>query len=134
MKPLILVLMVLHISRGEAQINWRATTDWKIYNPGGTDIFKLPADSLAHLRSYSLQHDSMQQFLDTITALPRTIRPAWMGGILASFIFNGEVHKIEISSYAGFFYDEKLKTYFQLPSESKDTWFAYLNNCLLAIE
>ena len=93
-----------------------------------------PVDSLVFLRSRALAGDSVRQFLDSAEALPSGVRPAWMGGFLVTCVFHGEVRKIEVSSYGGFFYDQGSKTYFQLPGEKKDEWFTYLNGCLSAIE
>jgi hypothetical protein len=134
MRQLILALLVLTTTLTEAQVNWKETSDWKIYNPGRLNIFTIPLDSLAYLRSRALAGDSVRQFLDSIKALPGTVRPAWMGGSLVSCLFHGEVRKIEVSSYGGFFYDQGSKTYFQLPAEKKDEWFTYLNGCLSTIE
>jgi hypothetical protein len=134
MKQIALALLLLNTTLGNAQINWKETSDWKIYNPGRLNIFTLPIDSLAFLRSRSLQGDSVRQLLDSVKSLPRAIRPAWMGGFLITYVFHGEVRKLEISSYGGFFYDQGSKTYFQLPAEKKDRWFTYLNHCLSEIE
>jgi hypothetical protein len=134
MKQLILAFFVLTTTLAEAQVNWQETTDWKIYNPGRLNIFTTPLDSLVYLRSRALAGDSVRQFLDSVKALPSVIRPAWMGGFLVTYIFHGDVRKIEVSSYGGFFYDQRSKTYFQLPAGKKDEWFTYLDDCFSAIE
>jgi len=134
MRQLILALLVLTTTLTEVQVNWKETSDWKIYNPGRLNIFTVPLDSLVYLRSRALAGDSVRQFLDSVKALPSGVRPAWMGGFLVTCVFRGEMRKIEVSSYGGFFYDPGSKTYFQLPAETKDSWFTYLNECLLAIE
>jgi len=127
-------MLILTTTLAGAQVSWKETTDWKIYNPGRLNIFTVPIDSLVYLRSRNLPTDSVRQFLDSVKALPSSVRPAWMGGFLATYIFHGDLRKIEVSSYGGFFYDQRSKIYFQLPAEKKDEWFSYLNNCLSAIE
>jgi len=134
MRQLILALLVLTTTLTEAQVNWKETTDWKIYNPGRLNIFTVSVDSLLYLRSRALPGDSVLQFLDSVKPLPKTVRPSWMGGFLVTCVFHGQVRKIEISSYGGFFYDQESKNYFQLPAEKKDEWFTYLSSCLSAIK
>jgi hypothetical protein len=134
MRQLILALLVLTTTYTEAQVNWKETRDWKVYNPGRLNIFTVPVDSLVYLPSRALARDSIRQFLDSVKALPSAVRPAWMGGFLVSCVSHGEVRKIEVSSYGGFFYDKGSKAYYQLPAEKKDIWFTYLNDCLAAIE
>lgn len=51
-----------------------------------------------------------------------------MGGYLATYNLGGALRKVDISSYGGYFYDEKTGTYYQMPIEKIDAWLEFLRN------
>jgi len=114
----------------QAQVKtWETTTDWKLYKIQGNEAFRCPVDSLKSKESVSLDKDSVVAFLSSATAWPKNKNSFWMGSFLISFEDKGHsLHKIDVSMYAGFLYDEQLKTYFQLTGEVKKEWMQFIND------
>jgi hypothetical protein len=108
-------------------VQWSDTKNWKIYNVDGNNVFTLTPDSLQQYKSLSLNNDSIQNFLKAAAPIPAGNVPLWMGAYAISYIIQGDQTKIIIvSTYAGFFYDPLIKTYFQLPKDLRTNWLNYL--------
>jgi hypothetical protein len=117
----------------QGQVLWMKAQNWKIYN-GGDSSFAISIDSLKGEKYHQLNADSMRYFLDSVTLLPNNIQPGWMGVYLTTCVIEGEIRKVLISYYAGFFYDEKSRRYYQIPASKKDDWRNYLDACLISIQ
>lgn len=113
-----------------AQVNWRSTTDWKLYKVPNSILFRAAPDSLAGFKAYSLNRDSILIFFDQAKPLPKeTPAQAWMGGFLATFQYEGKIRKLLLSSYGAYVWDPQDKRYYQLPLIVKDEWWSYINGC-----
>jgi hypothetical protein len=133
MKHILTAILVLVIGCGQSQVNWQQASNWRLYRVTGNAIFSISVDSLSRLKSYPLRTDSMAGLLDSVGQLPADVKPAWMGGKVATCICNGKTRKILISDYAGYFYDQLSGTYFQLSPQKKDEWMDYINSCVLRL-
>jgi hypothetical protein len=133
MKNILLGLAVLAFYHGQNPINWQQASHWRLYKIKGSLQFSISADSLNLFKNYQLRSDSMAYFLHSADPLPADARPTWMGGAVASCLYDGKIRKILISSYGGFFYDQISDTFFQLPGQMKDDWRKYINGCLSAL-
>lgn len=110
-------------------IHWENTRNWKIYtlNKSST-VFKLPADSLHNLNGAALGDDSMHIFLSTAKLLHVPMSPAWMGCYLTSCENEkGQLMKIVVSVYGGFFLNYFDGNYYQLDPALTRIWLAYMN-------
>lgn len=110
-------------------IHWDNTRNWKIYalNKSST-VFSLPADSLSNLHGASLGDDSMHIFLSSAKLLHVPMSPAWMGCYLISCENEkGQVMKVVVSVYGGFFLDYFDGNYYQLDPGLIRIWLDYLN-------
>jgi len=130
MKIIMVVLMLLNLFPSQEPINWQKTSHWQLYKINDRVMFSISTDSLKLFKNYQLQPDSIMNFLNGIIQLPKIQGVAWMGGVLASCVYDGKVRKILISDYGGFFYDQASGNCFQLPTQVKDDWMVYINNCL----
>ena len=130
MKNILLAFAFLAFTRSRSSINWQQTSHWRLYNIKEAVQFSISADSLSGLKNYQLQSDSVMNFLHGIESLPVEENPVWMGGAVATCLYDGKIRKILISSYGGFFYDQASGTFFQLPTQMKDAWLQYINSCL----
>src|SRR5580692_2230189 len=106
MKNILLGLAVLIFYRIQSPVNWPQTSHWRLYKIRGSVQFSISADSLNLLKNYQLRSDSMVYFLHSADPFPSTTRPTWMGGAVATCLYDGKIRKILISSYGGFFYDQ----------------------------
>jgi hypothetical protein len=113
-----------------AQTEWSKSSNWKIYKVPGPAVFKIPIDSLRRTNSRPLQKDSLMSYLGTCTILPDSIHPLWMGGWVATYESSGKMHKIQISAYGGFFYDQSAARYYQIPVALKDDWMTYIKQII----
>jgi len=132
MKNILLAFVVLAFTHNQSPINWKQTSHWRLYKINGVQ-FSISADSLSLFKNYQLQSDSIVTFLHGVEAIPADARPVWMGGFVATCLYDGKIRKILISSYGGFFYDQTSGTFFQLPAQMKDDWLQYINSCLSAL-
>lgn len=130
MKTFLAFLMAFGSLNNVAQIDWGKTTHWKIYKVPGPIIFQIPIDSLTRLNSQALRKDSILMYIGNSKILPDSIKPVWMGGWVATYELSGEVHKIQISAYGGFFYDQTSGRYYEIPMEMRDEWMTYINQAL----
>ena len=130
MKNILLAFAFLAFTRSHSPINWQQTSHWRLYKIKDSVQFSILADSLSLFKNYQLQSDSMVNFLHGVLPLPADEGPAWMGGAVATCLYDGKIRKILISSYGGFFYDQASGTFYQLPVQVKDRWLSYINSCL----
>jgi len=133
MKNILLAFAVLTFCHSQSPINWQQTSHWRLYKIKGSVQFSISADSLFLFKNYQLRSDSMSYFLHSTDPFPADARPTWMGGVVATCLYDGKIRKILISSYGGFFYDQTSGTFFQLPAQMKDDWLQYINSCLSAL-
>ncbi len=130
MKTFLVLLIVFGAFNTEAQIDWGKSSHWKIYKVPEPIMFKIPIDSLPQTNSQTLRKDSILIYIGSSTILPDSIKPVWMGGWLATYEFSGQEHKIEISSYGAFFYDQSTNRFYQIPMELKEDWMTYIHQKL----
>jgi len=129
----VIILSVDVHTNVRGQVLWKNAQSWKLYDEGDSS-FSLSVDSLKGLRYYQLNTDSMKCFLDSVTLLPNDVQPASMGAYLTTCTFEGATRKVLISYYAGFFYDENTKRYYQISSLKRADWRNYLDACLTSVQ
>ena len=126
----LVVILLLCTIKGTCfsqNLGWDKTVNWKLYDVHDQKAFLYSLDTLQYFKSIGLDKDKMQMFLQNVTIIQKDNEPVWMGFYVATCkLQDGTFVKIDISMYGGFFYDEKTKTYYQLPSNLKDDWFNYL--------
>jgi hypothetical protein len=105
---------------------WNNAINWTLYDLKGTKFYKLPVDSLLQLPHLKLDSVMMGGFLLGATQLPPKKTPAWMGAYVVSYIYQQQIHKVDISTYNGFFYDESSNTFYQIEAEKQKNWHDYL--------
>ena len=129
-KNLFLLLALFCCSHALPQNNgWSKASGWKLYQIQGNSAFKCTADSLKNLQNVLLDPDSLNYFLKAASAWPDDNYPLWMGSYLISYAdLKGGMHKIDISMYGSFFYDEGMGMgkYFQVPAHLKKGWLAFI--------
>ena len=114
--------------------NWQKATAWTLYDLQGKKPWKIPFDSLGSFSHKSLNSDSMQFFLAKTTTIPLEKAPVWMGAYAATCVLDNKKRKIDISVYAGFFYDEVEKQYYQIPSDIQQDWLNYLSDVAASLQ
>src|ERR1700749_38523 len=122
MKFFLFGITILIFYHYQGQINWEKTNHWRLYKIKESVQFSISADSLFLFKNYQLQADSMVYFLRSADSIPANARPVWMGGAIATCLYNGKIRKILISSYGGFFYDQSSDKFFQLSDQVRDKW------------
>ena len=108
--------------------DWQKTSDWKLYSIHRGGSLQYPVDSLQHFKSVALNPDSMQFFLQKMSVWPKEKTALWMGAFIASYKSGNEMHKLDISTYGGFIFDESSKQYFELPERYRTAWLDFLND------
>jgi len=91
-------------------------------------FYKVKTDSLSFYNSQPLNDDSMRDFLATASGLASEQAPLWMGAFVTSCLIDGKMHKVDISSYGTFFFDETAKKYYQVTQDVRTDWLNYLAN------
>lgn len=127
---LFFALIISTLVSCSGQVEWSKANNWKIYRIQGPSVFGIDTDTLKHIKSYDLNQDSINSFLGGLKELHN--KPVWMGAYVASYNFNGEIRKVEISQYGGFFHDDLSGKYFQLSEDNRDAWLDYLHDCYIA--
>jgi hypothetical protein len=130
MKALLAFIIVFSTFNAVAQMDWSKTSRWKIYKVPEPIMFRIPIDSLTQTKSQTLREDSILMYIGTSTILPDSIKPIWMGGWVATYELSGQEHKIEISSYGAFFYDQSSNRFYQIPMEIKEDWMTFIHQKL----
>jgi len=129
MKAYIINLFVTLIGIASQQIpDWNKTTNWNLYDTGGKKNLSMPLDSVLLCKSVPLPSDSMHVFLNQLYPWPKGKQyPVWMGAFCGTYEINSIPHKVDISMYGGFMYDENTRSYFQLPETIRNEWMDFLN-------
>ena len=133
MKPLLITCILLSTVMASCQVHWQEASDWTMYSYQGYLALKLPADSLKQYKHLRMNQDSMMAFVTSAQRLARKDPFVWMGGYIATCNLDGTLRKIDLSSYGGFFYDEKSSTYYQMSPEKTDSWLSFLKNSYLIL-
>ena len=117
----------LSVNLCSAQTNsWSNGSEWTLYDVKGAKFYKLKVDTLSQLPHRKLDDVTMQSFLDGAAALSPNRIPAWMGAYVVSYTDQHVTHKVDISTYSGFFYDESTKAFFQISADKQKSWHDYL--------
>lgn len=128
------ILLLLNSKAFSQQTNWQKATAWTLYDIQGKKIWKVPLDSLGSFPHKSLNSHSMESFLVKTTTIPPEKAPVWMGAYAATCVLDNKKRKVDISVYAGFFYDEVEKKYYQIPSDIQQDWLNYLSDVAASLQ
>lgn len=105
---------------------WQEAIKWKLYNIPPQEGLEIPLAQLGRFESINLNDDSMHVFMNQVVL--KKDAPAWEGVYIASCELSGNPHKIVISVFGGFLYDEQLKLYYEVPPAIKSKWMEFLSN------
>jgi hypothetical protein len=130
MKASVLLFTILVCGHCNAQLGWKESSVWDIYNIADRLILSVPVDSLSNCSHRNLDLDTMQNFMALATKFGDSVRPMWMGGFLLSYEYKGKMFEMQISSYGGFFFDQRLNHYYVVPKHVAERLLAYLNRKL----
>ena len=133
MKTILILLLLSGTLNTVAQIDWSKTSHWKVYKIPEPLIFKVRIYSLSQLTCHPISQDSVVGYLSTSRILPNSISPVWMGGWVATYEYKSQVHKIQISAYGGFFYDQSSGRFYEIPIGLRDEWMTYINQILSSL-
>jgi len=126
---LLFTFFILPIYCCGQEIDWKATSNWKLYSIRNKAGFRYPVDSLAFFKSIRLDDSTMKGFLMSSTIWPKEKTSLWMGLFVVSFETPAkEIRKLVISSYGGFFYDPDSKRYYELPEIGRNAWYQFIND------
>jgi hypothetical protein len=132
MKSILITCLLISTLMASCQVHWDQASDWTLYSYQGHRLFKIPIDSLKLFDHQSLKQDSMAAFVKSAKMLDTKAPLVWMGGYVATCNVSGSLRKVELSTYGGYFYDEKTSSYYQLPAEKTDAWLSFLKNSYLS--
>jgi hypothetical protein len=134
MKTNLTILFLFCTVNAVAQSNaWKSSTNWTIYNIRSSRAFNYTLDSLHKFDSAKLDDSTMHSFIQDCKTIDAKDAPVWMGLYKTTCKFNDSlIHRIDISVYGAFFYDEETKTYFEITGERKEQWQDYLLHHLLS--
>lgn len=136
MKYFYSIFLALFIFQGKGytqKIHWQKAGHWKLYNIPTRTGFRVSVDSLNQYVNIELDSAKMAYFLKTATPLPNA-QYAWIGAYVTSCNFSKPtIHKVLISTYAGMFFDESSKKYFQVARELRAEWLEFLNQAMMKI-
>jgi len=130
---LVCLFMLSRCAASAQEIDWNKTTHWTLYDLKEKKPFGIPIDSLRQLAAMPLPDDTMHFFLQFATAWPKEKSSIWMGEFLASYNAKECTRKIIISTYGGFFYDERDKRYYQLSEPVRKKWMDWLDEKMNAM-
>ena len=129
MKKLILIIILACCLEMQGQeIKWLESKDWKFYNVKGDKGLRLSIDSLVRYPFISINPDTLSGYIKQLDIWPMGKRSVWMGAYYASFNLEGVLHKLDISVYGGFVYDEVTKRFYQLPNYLRNEWMEWLTS------
>lgn len=128
MKVAFIIISLIGFANGIYQeFDWAKTANWKIYDPQGHKTLGLSVDTIARFHSKLMGDKMVLDFLMASKELPNTYSTTWMGNFVCTYELNGFLRKVDISMYGGFFYDEYLKKYFEIPMDLRGSWYDMLN-------
>jgi hypothetical protein len=133
MKSILIASFLLSAFFASCQVHWDQSSNWTLYQCEGYRVFSIPVDSLKFYGSSPVNQDSMAHFVKSATVLNTKAPLAWMGGYVATCKLNGALRKVEISSYGGYFFDEKSSAYYQLPISEIDAWLSFIQSSYLTL-
>jgi hypothetical protein len=133
MKSILITCLFLSTLMAACQVHWSQTADWKMYSYQGYLVLRLPVDSLNQYKTLQLNQDSITRYVTSAKPLDSKTPLVWMGGYIATCTLNGTVRKVDLSSYGGYFYDEKTNSYYQMPTEQIDAWLSFLKSSYMTL-
>jgi hypothetical protein len=111
-------------------INWARSKSWILYDIHDDNAFSYSIDTLKNFRSINLADSIIQFYLKDLKLWSKKESPLWMGLYVVTCILeDGSIHKLDLSVYGGFFYDEITKSYFSISQTKMDQWLIYLHDC-----
>ena len=123
----ILLIFVSLIGFGQSN-PWSKATNWQIHDVKKRQAFLIPLDSLKEVASIRLDDAKVNSFLSRAKELPKESNYFWIGLFVATCeTASGKPQKVIFSNYGGFLYDERTKSYFEIPEEYRKEWLEYLN-------
>ena len=130
MKYFIIIVLFFSFKNSCGQsINWSNAKEWKLYKLRGHGLFNYKIDTLKNFESYSLNKDTITEYLKQSTVIPKDSTPVWMGEYVSSCMIGDNIFKLEISFYGGFFYCETDRQVYQIPNALKKEWQDYIMAC-----
>lgn len=108
--------------------------NWKLYNIMDENAFGYPIDTLKNFAYKELNNDTIKFLFANMSELSPDSPHIWMGAYVATFEYNGETRKIEISQYGGMMYDETSKRHYQIDKAKIDDWLSYIRQSFMAIK
>jgi len=134
----LIVYLALHLTSDTAgtSVKWDDTKNWKIYALNNSaKVFTISVDSIKPLNGDPLNDDSVHIFLRSAKILHVPTSPAWMGCYLTSCENrNGQLMKIVISQYGGFFLNAYDGYYYQLDANLTRPWLDYMRRAYIKTE
>jgi hypothetical protein len=91
-------------------------------------------ESVCRLSNQTRKPSTCPGFLAGRRTIPAEKAPVWMGAYTATCILDNKKRKVDISVYAGFFYDELEKKYYQIPSDIQQDWLNYLSDFAASLQ
>lgn len=117
---IIIMLSLFWTTVNGQNINWQKTSNWKIYKIQDNRSFIYTLDTLQNFTSIRVNDKEMQLLVQGIADLNQKESPLWMGNYVLSFDYpNGVSHKIEVSTYGGFLYEDAAKKYYFVPENNR---------------
>ena len=113
---------------------------WTESSPIGTAasegiVFAIPVDTMPSLAAVPMGDDSVHMFLSTAHIYQVPMSPAWMGCYLASCEnVRGQLVKIVISVYGGFFLNEFDGKYYHIDRGLTPFWLDYMRRSYIKTE
>lgn len=126
MKNFVWFFLILTCSATGQEIKWQTSDDWKLYGINNEIALRYSVDTLANFPFVEINRDSVLLFLKGAKSWVKGKTSMWMGAYYATCVIAGVVHKIDISVYGGFFYDEMDKHFYQVPLHLIDKWKEWL--------
>jgi hypothetical protein len=117
--------------------SWDSTKNWKVYHlTNFRRVVGISVDSLSFLESTNLDKDTLHELLchaEKIFQGTESIQ--WQGCYLASYeAGQGQIRKVLVSMYGGFFYLQRDASYFQLPPEARQDWLSFFSGSYMKME
>ena len=130
MKNLLSIILIFILQASYSQeIRWEQCSGWHLYKTSDKRENAFPADSLYKIKNIFLNDDSVKYYLKSAASWPKDKTMLWMGFFILSCSDNAKkLHKVDVSLYGGFFFDEVGQRYYEIQKEKQDAWLQYLND------
>jgi hypothetical protein len=123
-------MFIFQLEYGQS-INWSQAKNWKLYDIHDPNAFRYSLDTLQYFKSFYLDSTKMNDFLRDAVLSPIDKSFMWMGLYVCTCqVGDGSIRKVDISVYAGFFFEEQNKFYYEVSSNSREGWLHYFHDCL----